>query len=598
MMYHQLVVIHAVSSGARVLYGWFGLGVWTAAGPVETRRPPGRVALRYLGKAPSRTSRRARSAGPNPDRRTAVCPNPAAIAVGAASAHHTHGDPSRGQRHRGVAERLPAKPHPDANDLRAVAAEALSQRIPRVRPNELVGPLGDDHACVQRTLANAAWWAALNLKQQRALIHTHPDQIGNAEGIPALSRHEANSLMMQRYLAIRDELVRRKSNGMQLSRGDLRCVQRMNGLEVALSKAADTAQQAGVSGPYLLAFDPTAFGFDGRAIVSFGADPHQASSLSWHIPGLGTTIDKLDVVMARALNHLRSTLREDPTLSAASIAYIGYDAPNGTDSWRVVGQGMARAGGEILYSDIRALNVARDAWAADGSQFRDNHLFGHSYGSTTVGYAGLGGRLGPQVRTITLIASPGVGPIRHASEFGIGDNVFVASSSRDAVIALGGATPASNGRIFGRGLGMDPAMDCFGAQRITAEFPAQLDRPDWRDLYAGSAGTHNLYWAYVETGAAIPVRSESLANFGRIAAGLGQQVDLDEHRTLVDDRRVWRARTIDPVIGRLLRLVDDPNAQHRADRCNSSNPQHSDASTTSVGTVRRISPWSRLIAAT
>jgi hypothetical protein len=298
------------------------------------------------------------------------------------------------------------------------------------------------------------------------------------------------------------------------------------------------------------------------------------------------------------LNHLRSTLREDPTLSAASIAYIGYDAPNGTDSWRVVGQGMARAGGEILYSDIRALNVARDAWAADGSQFRDNHLFGHSYGSTTVGYAGLGGRLGPQVRTITLIASPGVGPIRHASEFGIGDNVFVASSSRDAVIALGGATPASNGRIFGRGLGMDPAMDCFGAQRITAEFPAQLDRPDWRDLYAGSAGTHNLYWAYVETGAAIPVRSESLANFGRIAAGLGQQVDLDEHRTLVDDRRVWRARTIDPVIGRLLRLVDDPNAEHRADRCNSSNPQHSDASTTSVGTVRRISPWSRLIAAT
>jgi alpha/beta hydrolase family protein len=470
-----------------------------------------------------------------------------------------------GRRHRAAAERLPAATNPDANDLRAVAGEALSQRVPPVRPNGLVGPLGDAQARVRRALANAAWWAALNVEQRRALIQTHPDQIGNAEGIPALARHEANFRMAQRYSSIQNELLRGHGNNVRLSRAGLRCVQRMHGLEMALQQAADTARQAGVSGPYLLAFDPTAFNLDGRAIVSFGADPYQASSVSWHIPGLKTTIDKLDVVMARALNHLGSTLREDPTLSAASIAYIGYDAPNGAESWRVLGRGMARAGGEILYSDIRAFNAARDAWAADGSHFRGNHLFGHSYGSTTVGYAGLGGRLGPQVQTITLIASPGLGPIRHASEFGIGDNVFVASSSRDTVIAFGGATPDSNGRIFGHGLGIDPAMDCFGAQRVTAEFPIELDRPDWHDLYAGSAGTHNLYWAYVKTGAAVPVRSESLANFGRIAAGLGHRVDLDEHRTLVVERRGRRARTLDPVMGRPLRLVDDPDAQHCAD---------------------------------
>jgi hypothetical protein len=569
-----------------VLHGWFALGVWAAAGPIGMRRWPAGGGAAVRGENTRLASRIARSIEPNPARRCAVCPNAAATAVGIASARQNHERHGHGQRHEGAAERLPAEARSDAIELCAVAGEALSQHVPAVQPNELVGPLGDAQACVQRALANAAWWAALNLKQQRALIQIHPDQIGNAEGIPASTRHQANSLMVQRYLAIRDELLGRQRNGVRLSHGNLRYVQRMDGLEVALRKAADTARQAGVSGPYLLALDPTAFSLDGRAIVGFGADLNQASSVSWHIPGLGTTIDKLDVVMARALNHLRSTLLEDPTLSAASIAYIGYDAPNGVDSWRVLGRGKARAGGEILYSDISAFSATRDAWAADDSHFRDNHLFGHSYGSTTVGYAGLGGRLGSKVRTITLIASPGVGPIRHAIEFGIGGNVFVASSSRDAFIALGGATPDSNGRILGRGLGIDPAMDCFGAQRVTAEFPAELDQFDWRELYAGSAGTHNLYWAYVETGTAVPVRSESLANFGLIAAGRGHRVDLDEHRTLVGDGRGRRPRTLDPVVGRPLRLVDDPHAQHRVNRYHWPNPRRSAAITTAVRPVR------------
>jgi hypothetical protein len=88
--------------------------------------------------------------------------------------------------------------------------------------------------------------------------------------------------------------------------------------------------------------------------------------------------------------------------------------------------------------------------------------------------------LGPEVRTITLIASPGVGPIRHATEFGIGDY---------------------------------------------------------------------LYWAYVATGAAVPVRSESLANFGRIAAGHAHRVDLDQHRTLVGDRRAGELEPSIPWLG-------------------------------------------------
>src|SRR5205823_2726279 len=100
--------------------------------------------------------------------------------------------------------------------------------------------------------------------------------------------------------------------------------------------------------------------------------------------------------------------------SAASLAYIGYHAPNDSASWRVTGHRLAREGGQILFSDIKAFNAARDAWAGDGSHFDGNHVFGHSYGSSTTGYAGEGGRLGSEVRTVTLIGSPGAGPLRHA----------------------------------------------------------------------------------------------------------------------------------------------------------------------------------------
>ncbi len=95
------------------------------------------------------------------------------------------------------------------------------------------------------------------------------------------------------------------------------------------------AAEAGLDAPLVLAFDPPAFGGDGRAVVSFGADPYQADSVSWLVPGFATTIDKLEGNMRNALNHLQSTLQENPTLAATSIAWIGYDAPNDSATARV-----------------------------------------------------------------------------------------------------------------------------------------------------------------------------------------------------------------------------------------------------------------------
>ncbi|MCV7068572.1 hypothetical protein H7H51_27805 [Mycolicibacterium farcinogenes] len=432
-----------------------------------------------------------------------------------------------------------------------MADAALAQRIPPAGAADLVNPLGRSGDATARAEANARWWSGLTDEQRQALIETYPARIGNAEGIPPAARDTANRLAIKRF---QDHVQSMIDRGVRPGKTDLANLLRVNRLDAALQAAAANAAQAGVGGPTVLALDPFEFGGDGRAVVSFGADPYQADSVSWLVPGFATTVDKLEGNMRNALNHVQSTTRENPDLAATSIAWIGYDAPNGMASGRVMSPNLARAGAEILYADIRAFNVARDTLAGDGSRFTGNHVFGHSYGSTTVSYAGRGGRLKHDIRTVTLLGSPGAGPLHHASQFGLDDgNVFVASSSRDPVTGLGGRRAEQNGRFAGRGLGMDPAIDEFGAVRVTAEFPASMNTPV-------TVGTHKSYHHHVVEGDGPPVRSESLANSGRIAAGRTDRLDREVHRHVVD------GRTVDPAVGRPLRLDGNTQVEHEGPR--------------------------------
>ena len=472
----------------------------------------------------------------------------------------------------------PSEPHtPSSAELVKAALEARG-----VGPDGLVSPA--DHRvpqdqAVARAKANAEWWKGLSDPDsdgfsdvQWALIRAYPFQIGNAEGIPPLARHEANSIMLQRNLARRDVLVSRRDNGVELNAKQERFIDLMNDIEAALASGKRNAGRAKVGGPYLLALDPDAFDGVGRAIVSFGADPYTAKSVSWYVPGMSTTIEKLRTMMLRSFNTLQSTLREntDPDFTAAAITYLGYKPPGSWDP-RVGFQKMAREGGEIFASDMLSFNAGREI--ITGSPFSNHHVFAHSYGSSTVSHAGYGRRLAGQVKTITLIGSPGAGPLRNARDFGIGEeNVFVAASSRDRTTGLGGERPGERGRtISWMGQGIDPAMDFFGAQRITAEFPAALDQ-----LRGGSRMTHSIYWAYMDPGLNPQVRSESLTNFGRIAAGRADLVDREGHRTLGERARLWRKptdTTIEPAIGRPLRIADDPHTHRPVNGRNYWNPR-------------------------
>ncbi|MDP7705238.1 toxin glutamine deamidase domain-containing protein [Mycobacterium sp. TY815] len=428
--------------------------------------------------------------------------------------------------------------HADTAHAAEIANQALWNRIPPVHPSEIQHHPTDNVFGDQRARDNATWWRELSGEEQRALVDAYPREIGNAEGIPAWARTAASEHELTR---LQHRLQARMESGEHLSRSEKAELKRYNEIRRALDEAREQAGRLGGE-VHILAFDPHAFHGDGRMVVSVGHDPYRAESVSWHVPGLGNDIGKLAGNLRNALNHLDSIQAAKPGSKASSIAWIGYDAPSGRASFRVMFPGLAREGGAILQNDISAFNAARDG--GGGSHFADNHVFGHSYGSTTTSHAGHGGRMADDVRTVTLLGSPGAGPLRHASAFGIGDNVFVASSSRDPVTMLGGRTAGSAGRFFGIGLGMDPAMRGFGAHRINAEFPRHMD-----DL-VGTAATHSAYYAFDPRSG---VRSESLANFGRIAAGESDQVHTEAHRFVDDRPRVipgWR--THEPAMSRPL----------------------------------------------
>ena len=471
------------------------------------------------------------------------------------------------------AEHTPAKPafvhelsETEARALRV--EEALAQRVPRVRPDELRNPvdlvdsnpseMADEASARARN--NAAWWKGLTPDQRQDLIAAYPEHIGNAEGIPPKDRDTANQRVLEQLRDRRDRVLDKIHRFKLPSLEEFKLLRRVNRLDMELRKASADAKRANVDGPLLLAFDPAEFGGDGRAVLSFGHDPYDADSVSVHVPGVGTTVRSrffFGFYNSCALNHLVSTRQENPNLKAASIAWIGYDTPSGKKLARMRNQDLARAGGELLYSDIRAFSEGRTGWNGSDGRAPQVHVFGYSYGSTTTAHAGVGGRLADYVSTVSLVGSPGAGPLQEAGEFGLEDGkVYVASSSRDLVTGLGGRTQGSTSRILGPiarmlglGLGIDPAMDSFGAVRVTAEVPVAMNR-------LHMLGTHDTYYQFANTAGDPQVRSEALANFGRIAAGRTEGLHLERHRTEGDGRGLLR--TVDPAGERSIHRLGNP----------------------------------------
>ncbi|GAB2562464.1 alpha/beta hydrolase [Nocardia heshunensis] len=421
------------------------------------------------------------------------------------------------------------RPITDAERLHA--QEAL-ERLGHEDPSSLLHPENTDQAGAHnRARENHEWWHSLTDDQQDAMARVHPREIGNADGIPTPVRDQANRLSIARDMVdLRENNPRvdkfmnrffdpdgyREYKNLSKTVENLRLADRL----------ADTYAQRndGHRPPVrVLSYDARAFNGEGRAVVAFG-DVDKASTVSYHIPGITTTVRSLKVNLNNSFNHFWETSRntEDPG-AVASIAWIGYDAPSGIPKIfkEMAHTDLAKRGGQLLARDVAAFNETRkmNAGLPDGAAVPDVHLFGHSYGSTTTSFAGAGGRLAGEVTTITLLGSPGAGPVPHASRFGIGDNVFVASSPRDPVTWIGSSHPDDISRAapaLGLGLGLDPSVDAFGARRITAQFPGGIRT--FNDI-----GTHTAYYKFHD-GDFRSTPSESLYNFGKIAAGQSHEI--------------------------------------------------------------------------
>nr|WP_212761660.1 alpha/beta hydrolase [Nocardia uniformis] len=431
---------------------------------------------------------------------------------------------------------LPTDPHPTDAD-RTVAQRAMDRRAETAgQPTGatleqllLHGDYSDDNATAParaQALANAHWWQSLSLRQQGAVLAVHPEVLGNADGIPATVRDQANRLSVVRDLT--------DLRGRDFGKLSPEQQQQLRNLETTVAALVDAERQArevtqrgdrAAPSVHLLSYDATAFGGKGRAVLAFG-NVDTADVVSWHVPGMKTKLQELWWNAKFARNHYEATLDSNPDGSVASIAWLGYDAPAGfSDAFRTT---QAEAGGTLLARDISAFNATR-ALAADqdGPPLPVNHIYGHSYGSTTTSFAGRDGRLAGEVGTITLAASPGAGPIGHAAQFGIGlNNVFVASMSTDPITWLG--ANRTNPRL---GLGIDPSVEGFGARRVASEFPDT-------QRFSDPKKHHKQYYEFVDSARTRP--TESLANFGRIAAGRADAVTTEQHRPGEGDPAVLR----------------------------------------------------------
>jgi hypothetical protein len=402
-------------------------------------------------------------------------------------------------------------------------------------------------AAQRRATENGQWWNSLSdpaepaalSNTQRALIQTYPHQIGNADGLPAAIRDHANRLSISRDLGefiarepadgrilhwVRTELTpaeSKKFGSLIRTRNHLRQLDRQ------------ATEIPGSPPVHLLSYDCTAFKGKGKAVVALG-NVDTAQTVNWHVPGTNTTSSSLAYQFKPLRNLYEETLRVDPSLELASIIWIGYDAPTGhvnTGYLKAAFRARARVGGNRLMCDIAAFHATRRLAGTAAPGKLVNRLYGHSYGSVTASYAGRDGRLAGLVGSIVLAGSPGAGPVRHAAEFGIGEeNIYVAASWRDPVTMFGADRPGAWSRLHHRlGLGIDPATEAFGGKRIGAEFP---NSPN----FTGVEAVHQGYLLY-DSDTGLP--NEALANVARITAGLGGVLASVERR-LSSHRRIKR----------------------------------------------------------
>ena len=195
--------------------------------------------------------------------------------------------------------------------------------------------------------------------------------------------------------------------------------------------------------------------------------------------------------------------------NTATIAYLGYDAPRKTN---VVSVNAAMNGAEEMQSDL-------SMWQIPESKHLT--LIGHSYGSTTLGYA-LG--RGETADDIAFVGSPGVGVFDIGScdwmfetdccPTSVGVSCFSGVAAHHSWVARFDEDPVP---IYGGegALGRPPDADDFGAIEFHTEPPQCDDYFNGYSIFNVNCHSHYFSWRYA-----------ALDNVTRVVAGRYRDVEL------------------------------------------------------------------------
>ena len=315
------------------------------------------------------------------------------------------------------------------------------------------------------TRAVAEWWDALSREEQERLADEEPDRIGNLDGVDAWARDRANRHRLDRDyedLNSRKESNEKKVTAYQAwvaggregaapcsadefsrAKSELDRQAELDKLKTALNQGA---QYNGTS--QLLLYDPVEPGEnqDQLHAAVTGGDVDKADNVAVHVGGLTTSVDNNVIGYTAEMANVAGTAGGD----TASVMWFGYDPPQagaGSNGVFTVSETeRAAAGGADLSHFLEGLHDSRQG-SGEGGDPRITAL-GHSYGSTTLGYALTQVRDGV-VDAGVFYGPPGV-PAKDVSDFNVpSDSVYVMKNDQDII----GAVP-NNGPM-----GMAPGSD-------------------------------------------------------------------------------------------------------------------------------------------
>lgn len=350
-----------------------------------------------------------------------------------------------------------------------------------------------------RTPAEVAqWWAGLTPEQQEQVLADHPALAGALDGLPATDRDTANRTVLdtdidtltdrrnapdarERHLREMAEQGRLAevypgaANPLGLAYGELdRIAGERRTIDGTLTGATTLRDRLGdphLPPAYLLGFSSQD---DGRAIVAVG-NPDTADNVVTYVPGTMSDLPGVAGDLRRADIMAQDAATYDTSgRRTAAILWLGYDAP---DMFTDAASGSyADRAVDDLQSFQTGLRVAHEGGPSH------NTVIGHSYGSTTVGYAARDAG-GLAANDLIFVGSPGVG-VDSAADLHIqGDAGHVwGSTARNDVIHATSIPGMPDVKRFGE----DPSGAGFGGRTFTS------DDGGWNPL--DSVRVHSAYW--------------------------------------------------------------------------------------------------------